>query len=192
MRAIVVEPYNPGWPQDFQLLCDILLPYTMPWSSVIEHVGSTSVPGLAAKPIIDIDIVVPDWGRTTPVIEVLKPLGYTHAGNQGIEGREVLTPADETVPYTRIPSIKPKHHLYIVLADCAALENHRRLRTHLRTHPKAAREYSQLKLELAARYPNDTDSYIAGKTELITRLLLETGMDRDAVAGIRAANSRGV
>ena len=88
-KNVVVENYNPIWAEHFNQLKDAIWPSINDTSAAIEHVGSTSVVGLAAKPIIDIDIVVDSLDVLPIIIERLRPLGYEHRGNLGIEGREV-------------------------------------------------------------------------------------------------------
>src|SRR5262245_51865013 len=97
----------------------------------IEHVGSTAVPGLAAKPIIDMDVVIRSRSDLPAVITRLATLGYQHQGDLGIPDREAFRP----------PPGLPPHHLYVCLAGCAALRNHITLRDHLRSHPADAATY---------------------------------------------------
>ncbi len=87
-RLITVVDYNPSWPHQFEALRLRLAPAVDSIAAAVEHVGSTSVPGLAAKPIIDMDLVVESVADVMLAIERLKPLGYLHQGNLGIGGRE--------------------------------------------------------------------------------------------------------
>jgi GrpB-like predicted nucleotidyltransferase (UPF0157 family) len=185
---IIVEPYNPNWKDTFEAIKGIYLLALKGINCDIEHVGSTAVPGLCAKPVIDIDIIVPDEATSQQAIALLAPLGYTYAGNQGIPQREVLKRSSEHVPYTPDNATWPKHHLYICIAGSHSLLNHLHLRNYLLAHPAAVAQYSALKQELAAKYPNDMDSYVEGKTAFITGILKKTGFDDAVLNGITEQN----
>jgi GrpB-like predicted nucleotidyltransferase (UPF0157 family) len=105
----------------------------------VEHVGSTSVPGLPAKPIIDISVIVPTGAAVAVAIERLSTLGYRHLGDLGVEGREAFAS----------PNMPPRHHLYVCPKDSLALKNHLIVREHLRTYSEVATEYGALKRRLA-------------------------------------------
>src|ERR1051326_1757734 len=89
-RTILVTEYDPYWPTAFLQLHTHIWPAVQDIALTIEHIGSTSVPGLAAKPVIDMSIVVPSEIETPIGIERLAALGYEHRGNLGIEGREAF------------------------------------------------------------------------------------------------------
>ena len=116
-------------------------------ATAIEHVGSTAVPGLAAKPIIDLTVVVPTHAEVAAAIERLSTLGYVHRGSLGIDGREAFD-ADARLP---------RHHLYLCARDSVALANHLTVRDYLRRHPETADEYGALKKRLAQAFPHDID-----------------------------------
>ena len=126
-----------------------------------EHVGSPAVEGLAAKPIIDIDIVVSSMNALLKVIERLVPLGYVHQGELGIQGRHAFFQQEN----------ESKLHLYVCLDGSLGLRNHLALRDYLRAHPSAVKEYSNLKKRLAQQYPNNIDCYVEGKTSFIAAIL---------------------
>lgn len=185
---ITVVPYNPAWKNIFEELRAV---YTQQLGSIahdIQHVGSTSVPGLWAKPVIDIDIVVPDAIACKQVIDALGTLGYYHVGDLGIPGREALKRDNDNVPHTVGNATWQQHNLYVCLAGCASLLNHLHLRDYLLTHTDAVNEYSALKRELAAKYPDDIDSYVEGKTAFITAILKRTGFDDVVLRGIAEQN----
>lgn len=144
----------------------------------IEHVGSTAVPGLAAKPVIDIDVVVTSRDKVPQVIERLGALGYLHRGNLGIEDREAFVS----------PSDRAAHHLYATLQGSVALANHLALRDFLRGNPQAAAEYGRLKKHLAAQFPDDVDRYTTGKTEYILTVLRNCGITEPLLRAISDAN----
>jgi GrpB-like predicted nucleotidyltransferase (UPF0157 family) len=143
-----------------------------------EHVGSTSVPGLRAKPVIDACIVVASPRDIPHVVKALTKLGYDHRGDLGVPGREAF----------RQPPSLPKHHLYASHRGSLSLKSHLGLRDYLRAHPEAAREYGDLKATLASRFPEDIDAYIARKTDFILRLLGQIGLTSEELAAIRAIN----
>jgi GrpB-like predicted nucleotidyltransferase (UPF0157 family) len=127
----------------------------------IEHVGSTSFPGLAAKPIIDLDVVISSRLLFRSVREQLAWLGYQYRGNLGIPGREAF----------QEPTGRVRHHLYVCSVDTPNLHNHLQLRDYLRMHPEVAAAYAVLKRELARQPPYDIEAYVEGKTAFIKRQL---------------------
>jgi GrpB-like predicted nucleotidyltransferase (UPF0157 family) len=134
----------------------------------IEHVGSTAVPGLAAKPILDIDIVVRDETALAAVIEELKGMGYAHEGDLGLPGRAAFRFESEEAARTRM---WPPHHLYACIEGTPELVRHLAFRDYLRKNPRAVDEYSALKQRLAARYPWDRTRYSDAKGPFITEIL---------------------
>ena len=180
MRTIVVIDYDPVWPAVFEEL------RARAWNAVsdvavsIEHVGSTAVPGLAAKPIIDISVVVPSLAQVFMAVDRLAKVGYVHRGDLGIEGREAF----------HSPDGLPAHHLYVCLRDTPALANHLAVRDYLRAHPEVATTYGELKKQLAKRFGNDIDGYIDGKTGFLLAILRAAGFPQDALAAIETANRR--
>ncbi len=154
MHPFVVD-YDPRWPGDFAAIRAEL-----PAAWTVEHVGSTSVPGLAAKPIIDLDIVVEP--REVPaVIAELAGLGWVHEGDGGIPGRDAfLARAD-----------LPPHHLYVVVAGGKAHRDHVDLRDLLRAHPHLAARYGALKRELSPLIATDRAAYGRAKDDLVAELL---------------------
>ena len=175
--AIEVVAYDPEWPARFEAIRARLAPALGSLAASIEHVGSTSVPGLAAKPVIDIDVVVADPADIPAVIDILTTLGYEHLGEVGVKDREAF----------RRPPGTERHNLYVCPAGGEGLRNHLALRNHLRTHPEAVEAYAALKRRLAAEAP-DIDTYVAAKTDLIVALLRAEGIDGEMLASIELAN----
>lgn len=171
MKRIEVVAYNPNWPNQFAELRKL---YEYELDNLIqrvEHVGSTSVPGLAAKPILDIDLVIKDWDVLPLIIDKLNELGYTYQGDLGVKDRESFKRQDEYVPYSEPQRAWPIHHLYVCIEGGEGLVNHITLRNYLRAHPEKVEEYAQLKQELAARYTYDIDAYVEGKTQFIMSIV---------------------
>ncbi len=167
-KHVVVEPYNEAWKTDFIAIKDELEPVLEGLALQIEHVGSTSVEGLAAKPIIDIDVVIRDREDLPTVISALQTLGYTHEGDQGIPGREAFK-------YTGKEYLR-KHHLYVCAQDAAELKRHIAFRDYLRSHPDAVAEYSRIKEAGAKLYPWDIDRYIEHKSPFIESIYKRIGL----------------
>jgi GrpB-like predicted nucleotidyltransferase (UPF0157 family) len=83
---VVVVDYDPAWPATFARLRERVVEVLGPLAVAVEHVGSTAVPGLAAKPIVDLDVVIADRGDLPEVVRRLRPLGYRHEGDLGVPG----------------------------------------------------------------------------------------------------------
>jgi GrpB-like predicted nucleotidyltransferase (UPF0157 family) len=177
MNVVIVD-YDPRWAHAFEALRARIWPAVEDCAVSIEHVGSTSVPGLAAKPILDIDVVVASQEAMFLAINRLATIGYTHRGNLGIEGREAFSAVVN----------EPAHHLYVCCEDSAALRDHLAFRDYLRTHPDTVNAYSVLKRALARQFPNDIDRYATAKTDFVTGVLETAGISRERIEHIRREN----
>ena len=167
-KHVVVLPYDEQWRQDF-LRIKAELTNTLGQLTIgIEHVGSTSVQGLSAKPIIDIDVVIRDCTVLDEVIAALGAIGYLHEGDLGIAGREAFK-------YEGKDHLR-KHHLYVCPEDSQELKRHLAFRDYLRTHSDAVREYSRIKEEGARVSPSDIDKYMEHKTPFIEKIYKELGI----------------
>jgi GrpB-like predicted nucleotidyltransferase (UPF0157 family) len=160
-RSAVVVDYDECWPHDFATIRAHLWPAVVGIASGIEHVGSTAVPALAAKPVIDVDVVVPNTNRIRPAIAALESLGHKHEGDLGIAGREAFTSA---------PGF-PEHHLYVVVSGSPAHRDHVDLRDYLRAHPAQAQRYAAEKRRLAHLLQTDRRAYVTGKAWLVREIL---------------------
>ena len=167
-KHVVVLPYDEHWKQDFLKIKTELADALGQLAIEIEHVGSTSVQGLSAKPIIDIDVVIQDYSVLEDVVSSLGKIGYRHEGNLGIVGREAFK-------YDGKEHLK-KHHLYVCPKDSPELRRHIAFRDFLRTHPEAVREYSRIKEEGAKQYPDDIERYIEHKSPFIEKVYAEIGI----------------
>lgn len=168
MRTIVVVPYDPQWPEAFEQIKNELWPAVKDIAHTIEHVGSTSIKGLYAKPIIDMNIVI-DRGALPAIIERLAALGYQHEGERGIPDRDAFRYQDK-------PHLMP-HHLYVCPADSAEHLRQVAFRDYLRTHPEAREMYSQIKLEMAEKHPHDIGAYIDGKEPVVMEIYRRCGIE---------------
>jgi GrpB-like predicted nucleotidyltransferase (UPF0157 family) len=162
---LVVVDYDEGWPLLFEQLAQPVSEAVADLGAEVEHVGSTSVPGLAAKPIVDIDVVVRSTGDVATAIERLRTLGYLYQGDKGIRGREAFLWPRGAIP----------HHLYVVVAGSPPHTDHVRFRDHLREHASVAREYAALKRSLAEEYGDNRLGYTDAKTQFIAAVLRTTG-----------------
>jgi GrpB-like predicted nucleotidyltransferase (UPF0157 family) len=143
---VVIVPYDPAWPLRFAGLRDMYARALGPLALAIEHVGSTAVPGLAARPIIDIDVVIPSRAVLSEVIHRLARLGYQHHGDLGVPGREAFTREEgDEGPRDGTGRRWPAHQLAVCAADSEALRRHLLFRDWLRTHPDRAAAYGHVK-----------------------------------------------
>jgi len=157
----IVVQYDDRWPEQFAALrCRVDAALSAITHKTI-HVGSTAVPGLAAKPVIDLDVVVPERSLVAPAVAALEAAGWRHEGDLGVPGRQAFEPVPDQV----------YHHLYLVVADSPAHRDHLDLRDYLRAHPAECARYAALKLRLASLLATDRDAYVTGKADLVTELL---------------------
>lgn len=164
---IIVVPYNANWVEEFEKIKKELLVVISDVVLSIEHVGSTSVIGLSAKPIIDIDVVVEN-DMFSIVKEKLKEIDYEHVGNLGIEGREAFS-------YKNKESLM-EHHLYVCDKNANELKRHITFRNYLREHDDERDRYSQIKIEMAKKFPHDIDNYLLGKQSVILDMYKKCGL----------------
>lgn len=160
-KKVIVTPYDPQWKEHFELLRRRVGSALGDLAIAVEHVGSTSVEGLSAKPIIDLDIVIEDNSVLNEAVKRLSEIGYVHEGDLGIEGREAFD-------YIGKEAL-PKHHLYVCPKGSKELARHIAFRDFLRNNPEAVAEYSRVKGEAARLYPNDIDGYIQYKSPCIEK-----------------------
>jgi GrpB-like predicted nucleotidyltransferase (UPF0157 family) len=154
--------YDPSWPDRFESLASPLRTLLNGIDAEIEHVGSTSVPGLAAKPIIDIDIVVTTKHDLVAVTERLQSIGYLAKGTRGIPGREAF---DQ-------PPDLPTHHLYAIERGSKPYLDHMLLRDLLRRRDDLRQRYAQVKREHAHLLgAMDRMGYQDAKSDVIAELL---------------------
>lgn len=163
--AVAVVAYSEGWPAQFARVSADLREALGGIPAAIEHVGSTSVPGLAAKPILDVDIVVqaPD---VASAVAALERVGYLHRGDLGVPGREAFLAPDED----------PKRNVYVCEAGTLNLRNHLAVRDVLRRRDDLRDAYAAIKLELAADPDMDIETYIAGKSRVLQAVLAESDL----------------
>ena len=162
---IIIEDYNPLWPQQFEKIRARLASVLGEIAAAIEHTGSTAVPGLAAKPILDVDVLLKSSADLTLAISKLAAMGYQHQGDLGVPGRDAFK-----APYHDVPQ-----HLYVCSAGSQEFSRHIKFRDHLRTHPEDSAAYATLKRKLAREFHLDRDAYTNAKTDFIADILRRTG-----------------
>ncbi|MFI2364251.1 GrpB family protein [Promicromonospora sp. NPDC019610] len=162
---IVIQPHDPRWQHDFdaqrRALERVLAGYLV---APVDHIGSTSVPGLPAKPIIDMLALVHDHGAFARALPGLLRIGWVHAPEPGDVERRTWSVC--------FPSAELRtHHLHVVEHASAGRRDWLLFRDYLRTHPEAARRCAALKTELAAQDRRDRVRYRSGKAPLIGELM---------------------
>jgi GrpB-like predicted nucleotidyltransferase (UPF0157 family) len=159
---VILADYDPVWPAQFEEIAGrVRAAFADGLRLAVEHVGSTAVMGLAAKPIIDIDVIVPAPVDVPDAIARLVALGYMHQGDLGIAGREAFQSPPGTV----------RHHLYLCAYDNAEYLRHVAFRDYLRQHTDEAKRYATLKHELATRFREDRVAYSDGKSAYVEAVL---------------------
>ncbi|MBL7825877.1 MAG: GrpB family protein [Saprospiraceae bacterium] len=171
---MLIQPYQPSWADDFMQLREILVRALHPLKIDIEHVGSTAVPGLAAKPIIDMDIVFYESAHFDEIKARLDKTGYYHHGNQGIPDREVFK-RRAFVWYEVLDSIP--HHLYVCSSKSEELQRHLLFRDYLRKHPDTIMAYQILKYDIAEQAAHDRKTYAQLK-ESMAKSFIQTVIDK--------------
>ena len=170
---IELVEYNPAWAEHFQRLKNIYVDSLGDLLLEVEHVGSTAVPGICAKPHLDIDLVIESYSSFQEVNEALADLGYEHQGDFGVQGREAFRRKDEMVPWDGSNSRKYSHNLYVCPKDSRELKRHLAFRDHLLGTEECRKRYAELKRRLAKKHRDDREAYTEGKTKFIERVLEE-------------------
>lgn len=160
-HAIIVVDYDPSWPERFLFFQRRIAGALGSMAAAIEHVGSTAVPDLPAKPIIDIDVLLATETEFDAVIDRLAKLGYVHQGNLGIPEREAFAAPVQDIP----------HHLYVCPPGSSTFQKHLAFRDYLRTHPREAKVYADLKRSLVLRFRDDRAAYISGKSAFVAEVV---------------------
>ena len=167
-KKVVVLSYDEVWSSAFEAIKAEIEAALGDLMLRVEHVGSTSVKGMSAKPCIDIDVVIRDYSVFADIVQRLDAIGYIHEGDLGIKGREAFK-------YTDKPHLMA-HHLYVCPQDSEELRRHVTFRDYLRGNPEAVKRYSQVKEKAAELFPNDIDGYIQYKSLCIEELYRECGL----------------
>lgn len=160
MRKVEVVSYSDSWKERFEAEAEQLQKIFDSEIIMIHHIGSTSVNGLSAKPIIDIMPVVRDINNIDAFNDAMIAIGYEPRGENGLPGRRYFQKGGDN----------RTHHVHIYEMGNPEIERHLAFRDYLRTHPKVAKDYGQLKEMLAKQFPYNIESYIEGKEQLATEI----------------------
>lgn len=160
-EAIHLSEYDPAWPEAFKTEAVALRPPLEEWiTGGVHHVGSTAIPGMIAKPIIDIMIGVSTLADSRPCIDVLSAAGWWYAPYR----------PDTMHWFCRPSPARRTHHLHLVPTGSDWYQAELAFRDYLVAHPEAAEQYARLKQVLAERFPNDREAYTEGKSEFIAHI----------------------
>lgn len=167
MPVIIIHAYDTQWVIIFESLRRQFITTLGALIERVEHVGSTSVPGLAAKPSINVDLIISSKSKLDNIVPGLALLGYRHEGDLGIPGREAFA----------TPIAAPAHHLYVYVRNNPELLQHIAFRDYLRTHSETMRDYGELKKALAVKHGSDRAAYTEAKIEFISSVLTQASMN---------------
>jgi GrpB-like predicted nucleotidyltransferase (UPF0157 family) len=186
MRVDIL-PYDPTWAENFQEIKSVLENDLSGVSYLdIVHVGSTSIPEMYAKPVIDIDIIVADRPSTQPAIKALEAAGYLYRGEMNVPDRHAIS---------RLPSAPklPTHNLYITVDGCVSLRNHLGVKKVLLESEELRNEYSKIKQKLGEHEFEHIGVYVHGKTEILQKILSQVDdLTEEEKEEIRMVNVNGV
>ena len=162
-RPVILAAHDPQWSdlaaQESARISDVLRSILV----AIHHIGSTAVPGIKAKPVIDLLVVVTDLDALDLQASALSEIGYQPRGDFGIPGRRF---------FTKDTSGLRSHHLHCFAAGDPHIERHLLFRDYLRAHPESATQYQEFKEALAVRFSNDSEAYAEAKTPFIEQIIM--------------------
>lgn len=169
--VVRLVPHQEAWARLFTEEQERLIAVLDGHALDIQHVGSTAIPGLAAKPILDIAIAVTSFEEATACVPLMEQAGYEYEGENGIPRRHYFVKREP--PYTT-------HHVHMLEWGSAPWEEHLLFRDYLRTHPQAVQEYAALKEELAQRFRHDRPAYTEAKASFVRRVLALARQEKEA------------
>ncbi len=159
-RRVRVVPHDPAWRERFETEAAALRSALGGEALAVHHTGSTSVPGLRAKPTIDVLIEVQEIGKLDDLEAQMAEKGYEAWGEYGIPGRRFFT---KNRGHERLSNV------HVFETGSPEVERHLAFRDYLREHPETAHAYGDLKEDLARKFPTDVESYMEGKDDFIKR-----------------------
>ncbi len=184
----LLYPYNPIWKAEFDALQLFLNTELGDFEIDIQHVGSTAIPEIYAKPILDVDIILKNKKQLDNLSVKLERLGYKNKGEQGITGRYAFRQTSALTPTTDQLKKWQEHHLYVCFSDSLALKNHLVFRDVLLQDKALAHSYSQLKINLMNEKGITRDKYNKLKTDFILSVLTNNGLSENEIDEIKKAN----
>lgn len=161
IRQVKVVPYDPDWPRSFRAEANELEAIFGQEVVAIHHIGSTAIPNVSAKPIIDILMEVKQIDKIDEFNETMRQSGHLSKGEAGIPGRRFFIKGDE---------LYRTHHIHAFQTGHPDVERHLNFRDYMIAHPQEAQAYGHLKQELARQFPADIEGYMAGKDGLIKEI----------------------
>lgn len=171
LRRVEVAPHSPGWAEEFRSEAGRLRAALGDDLVAVHHVGSTAIPGISAKPIIDILLAVREVERLDDFGPEMAALGYEGRGEFGLPGRRF---------FVKDTDGRRTHHIHAYTRGNPELERHLAFRDYMISHPENARAYGRLKERLAKEFPADIEGYMDGKDAFIKE------MEREALAWERS------
>ncbi|HEX6292572.1 MAG TPA: GrpB family protein [Herpetosiphonaceae bacterium] len=162
--TVAVVPHDPAWASAFRAAAEPIAAALAPELVAIHHAGSTSIPGIKAKPTIDILIEARQIDAIDAHDGAMSELGYAPRGELGIAGRRY---------FTKTSDMARTHNVHVFQTGHPEIERMLNLRDYLRAHPDAAEAYSRLKEQLARQFPGDIESYTLGKSEFIEAIVVK-------------------
>jgi GrpB-like predicted nucleotidyltransferase (UPF0157 family) len=184
----LIEPHNANWKTEFTNLKEVLSKKLDVYNPDVQHIGSTAIPGLFAKPVLDIDIIIANKANLKGVSEILEKAGYKNKGEQGIAGRFAFRQSSARTPNMENLRTWQEHHLYVCYSDSLALKNHLAFRDALLNDIRLVKEYSDLKITLTKENGITREMYSKLKTDFILSVLTKNGFDEKAIHEIKMAN----
>jgi len=161
-EPVVLAPYDPSWKEKFEKEKKLIRATIGQWiTGSVNHVGSTAIPGLSAKPIIDIMVGVANLENARPCIELLSKIGYQYYPYHTEYMHWLLKPSPE----------HRTHHLHIIAVSHQQYKARLAFRDYLLTHSKARNDYEKLKTTLAKKYRNDRETYTDAKTQFVKNIV---------------------
>ena len=167
-KPVILHPYDTEWPSRFEAEAIAVREGLGGVLTALHHIGSTSVPGLRAKPVIDMLGEVEDLGSMDALQHGMEAAGYEWWGEYGIAGRRLCVKPDPGSLLARV-------HLHVFATDSPEIRRHLAFRDALRRSSELAAAYESLKIELAARFPDDRDRYTDGKASFIESVIGDSG-----------------
>jgi GrpB-like predicted nucleotidyltransferase (UPF0157 family) len=175
--AIILAGYDPAWPALFEEEHERIQAAIGNWAVAIEHVGSTAIPGIAAKPIIDIGVALERLADALMCITPLIELGYQCMGEFGIPGRIYFRKlTDNPRPGQVNDGVGRTHQIHMYQRDHEQFVWHIAFRDYLRSHADARREYEALKRRLAVEHAGDIEAYAVAKSDFVQNILRKAGV----------------
>ncbi|TET77291.1 MAG: GrpB family protein [Candidatus Heimdallarchaeota archaeon] len=159
---VKLKPYNPQWKEFFKKEKKLISSVITAFLIDIQHIGSTAIPNIVAKPIIDVAVAIDSLDNIEKIIPPLENIGFIYRGEQGIPDRHMFVKGGENYR---------THHLHVMQKDHYEWNKHILFRDYLKKHPNDAKQYSELKQKLFLKYGNDREKYTESKSEFIQNII---------------------